>query len=217
MKKFTIITLVVVLVGAISIGVLAYGPRGGKSDNVPQQGNMYGPRGGMMDDQSNQMYGPRGRMMYNTPQNQPNQMYGPRGKMYNTPQNQQMPMYGGRGGMMHGGRGGMNAPRQQYKNNAPCCEACPYYDGSTQNAPVQPGQRPQTSQMITEDKVKEVAEAFVAKNFPEYSVAEIEKDDWRPLYFVTIKGANDAEQVMTIHGFNGQVMNIFPKTTDDAE
>ena len=164
---------------------------------------MYGPRGNMMDNQSNQMYGPRG------------------GMMQNAPQNQQMPMQGGRGSMMHGRRGGMrggmNTPNQQYKGNAPCCEACPYYDGTNQNAPVQPGQRPQTSQMITEDKVKEVAEEFVAKNFPEYSVESVEKDDWRPLYFVTIKGANDAEQVMTVHGFSGQVMNIFPKTEETTE
>lgn len=194
MKKFTVFTLVVVLVSAVSIGVFAYGPRGGKSDNVPQQG-MYGPRSGMMQNQSNQMHGGRG------------------GMMQNAPQNQQMPMHGGRGGM----RGSKNAPNQQFKGNAQRGAYCPCYDGANQNAPAQPGQRPQVSQMIAEDKVKEVAEEFVAKNFPEYSVASVEKDDWRPLYFVTIKGANDAEQVMTVHGFSGQVMHIFPKTSDDAE
>ena len=71
--------------------------------------------------------------------------------------------------------------------------------------------------MITEEKVTEVAGEFVAKYFPEYTVESIEKDDWRPLYFVTIKGANDAEQVMTVHGFSGQVMNIFPKAADETD
>lgn len=194
MKKFTVITLTVVLVGAVSIGALAY--RGGMHHNTPQ----------------NQMYGQRGGMMYNTPQNQ---AYGPGGMMYN---NQQMP-YGGRDGMrggynnqqapMYGGRGGMRG--QQFKNGT--APYCPYYNSTL----TQSGQAPQALQMITEEKVTEVAGEFVAKNFPEYTVSSIEKDDWRPLYFVTIKGANDAEQIMTIHGFSGQVMNIFPKTVEAAE
>ena len=71
--------------------------------------------------------------------------------------------------------------------------------------------------MITEENVSEVAGEFVAKNFPEYTVSSIEKDDWRPLYFVTITGGDDAEQVMTIHGFTGQVMRIFPKAAETAE
>ena len=199
MKKFAVITLAVVLVGAVSIGALAY--RGGMYNNMPQN-QMYGPRGGMMyNQQQDQAYGPRGGMMYN---------------------DQQMP-YGGRGGMRGGMRGGgynnQQAPmsggrgRQFNKGTAPYSANCPYYDGTQ----AQPGQTPQALQMITEEKVAEVAGEFVAKNFPEYTVAGIEKDEWRPLYFVTIKGANDAEQVMTVHGFSGQVMNIFPKTIETVE
>jgi len=185
MKKFVVITLAVVLVGAVSIGALAY-------------------RGGMYNTPQNQTYGPRGGMMYN---NQQTPMYGGRGGMYN---NQQMPMYGGRGGMRGYG--------QRFNNSAPPCGGiCPYYDGTAPNAQVQPGQTPWASQMITEEKATEVANEFVAKYFPEYTVKSVEKDDWRPLYFVTIQGANNAEQVMTVHGFTGQVMNIFPKTVDTEE
>jgi hypothetical protein len=191
--------------------------------NTPQN-QTYGPRGGMMyDNQQMPMYGGRGGMrggMYNpTPQNQQAPMYGGRdnmrGGMYNNvPQNQQMPMYGGRGGR-HGGRRGYG---QRFNTGTPPYGGiCPYYDGTAPNAQVQPGQAPRTSQMVTEEKVQEVADEFVAKYFPEYTVKSVEKDDWRPLYFVTIQGANDAEQVMTVHGFTGQVMNIFPKIVDAEE
>jgi len=205
MKKFAIITLAVVLVGAVSIGALAY--RGGMNNTPQNQPYGYGPGGMMYNNQqmpNQQMpYGGRGGMMYNNQQ----MPYGGRGgMMYN---NQQTP-YGGRGGM-RGGRGGMYG--QQYNNGtAPCGGVCPYYDGTQ----AQPGQAPQATQMITEEKATEAANEFVAKFFPEYTVASVEKDSWRPLYFVTIKGANDAEQIMTIHGFTGQVMNIFPKIVEDA-
>lgn len=194
MKKFVVITLAVVLVGAVSIGALAY-------------------RGGMYNTPQNQMYGPRSGMMY---KNQQMPMYGGRGGMRggmynNAPQNQQTPMYGARGGM----RGGMRG--QQFNSGtAPCGAICPYYDSTAPNAQVQPGQTPRASQMITEEKATEVANEFVAKYFSEYTVKNVEKDDWRPLYFVTIQGANDAEQVMTVHGFTGQVLNIFPKTVEEA-
>jgi len=199
MKKFVIITLVVGLAGAASIGALAY--RGGMSDNTPQN-QMYGQRGGMMNNATqNQTYGPG--MMNNAPQNQ---MYGPRGGMkYN---NRQMP-YGGRGGM----RGGRGRGQQFNNDTAPWSGNCPYYNGAQGRA----GQAPQASQMITEDKASEAANEFVAKYFPEYTVKSIEKDTWRPLYFATIQNADGAEQIMTVHGFSGQVMNIFPKAVEEPD
>ena len=70
--------------------------------------------------------------------------------------------------------------------------------------------------MITEDKAKEVAETYVKQYLSGYTIDKIEKDNWRPLYFVTSKGENNAEQVMTIQGFSGQVMHVFPTTTEPA-
>ena len=51
---------------------------------------------------------------------------------------------------------------------------------------------------------------YVNKYLTGYTIDKVEKDNWRPLYFVTIKGANDVVQQLTIHGFSGQVMRVFP-------
>jgi hypothetical protein len=74
------------------------------------------------------------------------------------------------------------------------------------------GQPGTVSQMIAEDKAKEVAETFISQYLPGYAIDKIEKDNWRPVYIVTIKGENNAEMQMLIHGFVGQVMHLFPKT-----
>jgi uncharacterized membrane protein YkoI len=67
-----------------------------------------------------------------------------------------------------------------------------------------------TQEMITEEKAKEAAEAFVAKYLSGYTIEKVEKDNWRPMYIVTLKGENDAELQMLIHGSDGQVMHLFP-------
>ncbi len=67
-------------------------------------------------------------------------------------------------------------------------------------------------QMIAEDKAKEAAETYINQYLPGYAIDKIEKDSWRPVYIATIKGANNAEMQMFIHGFAGQVMHVFPKT-----
>jgi len=134
-------------------------------------------------------------------------------------------MYGSRGGMMYGGpRGGRmygpgwmqgRGPGGRW-NAAP--ETCPCGAFGNWNTARPgwnaPGQSETAPQVITEDKAKEVAEAYVKQYLPGYTIDKIEKDNWRPLYFVTIKGANNAEQVITIHGFGGQVMHVFPKTVE---
>ena len=74
------------------------------------------------------------------------------------------------------------------------------------------GQFGTAPEMIAEDKAKEVAETFISQYLTRYAIDKIEKDNWRPVYIVTIKGANNAEMQMLIHGFVGQVMHLFPKT-----
>ncbi|GAK56698.1 hypothetical protein U27_03661 [Candidatus Vecturithrix granuli] len=80
------------------------------------------------------------------------------------------------------------------------------------NVTQQPGQPATAPQMIAEDKAKEAAETYISQYLPGYNIDKIEKDSWRPVYIVTIKGANNAEMQMFIHGFAGQVMYVFPKT-----
>ncbi len=106
---------------------------------------------------------------------------------------------GGRGGMMHqGGRGGMmmrGGKGQQ--QNCPC---------------LANGADGKAAELITEDKAKEAAQTYIDKYLSGYAIEKVEKDDRRPMYFVTIKGANDVQQTMAIQGFSGQVMHVFPVT-----
>ena len=97
---------------------------------------------------------------------------------------------GGRGGMMmHGGKG-----QQQ---NCPC---------------LANGADGKAAELITEDKAKEAAQTYIDKYLSGYAIEKVEKDDWRPMYLITIKGANDVQQKMLIQGFSGQVMHVFPVT-----
>jgi hypothetical protein len=128
-------------------------------------------------------------------------IYGPQGSY-------QSGRYGHRGGMHNSGmiRGRFNQfPRY--------CDG--YGPGQSRwsqgNAPAQQGT---VAQMITEEKAKEIAEAHVKQYFPGYTINTIEKDSWRPLYFVTIQGENTAELQVVIHGFGGQVIHVFPKTAE---
>lgn len=134
----------------------------------------------------------------------------------------------------YGPRGGMNTPRggmygSTWKQgrgpgvrwDATNLETCPYCGYVPRNAvrpgwnaQGQPGTAPQALQMISEDNAQEIAEAYVEHYLTGYTVEKIEKDNRRPLYFVTIKGANDAEQVLTIHGFAGQVMHVLPQNVE---
>ena len=74
-----------------------------------------------------------------------------------------------------------------------------------------------TAELITADKAKEVAQAYLDKYLTGYTIEKIEKDSWRPMYLAAIKSANGAEQVMWIHGFSAQVMHVFPKTTEQPQ
>ncbi len=80
--------------------------------------------------------------------------------------------------------------------------------------PGQPGTAQQAPQMISEEKAKEVAETYIKQYLPGYTIDKVEKDNWRPMYFVTAKGENDAVLQLVVHGFVGQVMNVFPKTVE---
>ena len=146
MKKSIVFTIVVVLVGVISVGAYAHGGYAGSMLRwVPGFGSMMGRWG----------------------------------------------THGGHGSMMsgwgtHGGQSGWNTP-------------------------AQPGTVPQ---VIAEDTVKEIAATYIAQYLPGYTIEKIEKDEWRPMYFVTLKGENNAELQMWIHGFGGQVMHIVPKTAE---
>jgi hypothetical protein len=117
---------------------------------------------------------------------------------------------GGRGGMMQ--QGGMGGRGMMSRNMGQDC-TCGMNDG--QQAPMMRGGRgqmnaPTTTEMITEDKAKAAAEEYLAKYLTGYTIEKIEKDEWRPMYFVTITGANDVKQMMAIHGYSGQVMHVFP-------
>ena len=106
-------------------------------------------------------------------------------------------MHGQHGGMMKQGRGMMM--RGQNRQDCPCLKG------------------DATAELITADKAKEVAQAYLDKYLTGYTIEKIEKDNWRPMYFAAIKNANGAEQVMWIHGFSAQVMRVFPKTTEQPQ
>lgn len=106
-------------------------------------------------------------------------------------------MHGQHGGMMKQGRGMMM--RGQNRQDCPCLKG------------------DATAELITADKAKEVAQAYLDKYLTGYTIEKIEKDSWRPMYLAAIKSANGAEQVMWIHGFSAQVMHVFPKTTEQPQ
>lgn len=224
MKKVVVITIAVVVVGMLSVGAYAHyqdyqnNRRGGRmmsndqTGMYGQQGRMGGPRGGMMmsNDQTGMygqqgnMGGRRGRMMMSNDQTG---MYGQQGKMG-----------GRRGGMtMSGGRGQMQNRGPQGNWNANTA-TCPYGATAPTNT-MRQGWRnapntDQATQMITEEKAKEAAQAYLDKYLSSYTIDKVEKDSWRPMFFVTLKGDNDALQQMTIHAFSGQVMHVSPQTAE---
>lgn len=153
----------------------------------------YGRRGGGM------RHGAQNPQM--TPQQQGG-MYGPRGGM----------MAGQRGSMMAGPRGGMMMYGPGYQENmtpenCPCGRGYGWNTWKNQQAAAAP-------QMATEEQARTAAEEYIQKYLPGYTVDSLQKDAWRPLYVVTIKGANDVKQQMLIHGFGAQVMHVFPKTAE---
>jgi hypothetical protein len=77
-----------------------------------------------------------------------------------------------------------------------------------------PGQTDTTSQLITEAQARESAEAYINQYLPGYTIEKVAKDEWRPMYAVTLKSDNGAEQQMWIRGFDGQVMHVIPKTAE---
>ena len=79
-----------------------------------------------------------------------------------------------------------------------------------------PGQQGTVPEIISEEKAKEVADEYLKTYLSGYSIEKVEKDSWRPLYIVSLKGENDAEMQMLIHGFAGQVMHVYPKPAEAA-
>lgn len=74
-----------------------------------------------------------------------------------------------------------------------------------------PGQTDSAPQLVPEEQVKQSVEAYINQYLPGYAVEKIEKDQWRPMYIVTIKGENETEQQVWVRGFDGLVMHVFPK------
>ncbi|MCP4396580.1 MAG: hypothetical protein GY801_04640, partial [bacterium] len=105
-------------------------------------------------------------------------MYGPQSGGYG-PQNGTTYGNGPRGGMMRGGRGG----GWNNSGNGTC-----RYGGGTGrwNGPQQ--QETAVPEMLSEDTVKETALEYLGKYLSGYSIDTVEKDAWRPLYVVTVKG-----------------------------
>ena len=144
---------------------------------------VHAPRGGDM------RYGPHGGMIYG------------RGHSWGMGR-------GGRGGGMYGqgpmqGRGG----RWGSAGNATCpCGA--NYGRWNRSAGFQQGTAPD---MLSEEKIKESAQKYLTKYLSGYSIKRVEKDGWRPLYFITVTGQNGAVQKMIVHGFSGQIMHVYPE------
>lgn len=193
MKKTIVMIAITALVVTVSVGAYAH------YDNYTRRGGGWMPYNGQnpqMGPQQGGMYGRGGHRMYNQ-----------RGGM----------MYGQQGNRMAGPRGGMMYGSGYKGNMGP--ENCPYGGRYGWNTPRQgeniPNQQPGTApEIITEEQAKTAAEEYVQKYLSGYTVESIEKDSWRPLYVVTIKGADNVEQQMIIHGFSGQVMHVFPKTAE---
>lgn len=73
-----------------------------------------------------------------------------------------------------------------------------------------PGQNGVTPELVSEATVKESVEAYIATYLPGYSVAKVEREQWHPMYIVTLKGENGIEQQMFVRGFDGQVVHVIP-------
>ncbi len=187
MKKLLVGVLAVALV--VTIGIEVYAWRGGHG-----RGNHGGP--GWMHGGGG--YGGPGWMMQGGG-------YGP-GWM------KQGGNYGGPG-WMHGGPGWNNRAVSPDGNTGWVCPGWSQRN-SGQVQPGTPGTPGTAWEMISEEKAKEVAGAFVQQSLPGYTVESITKDQWRPLYFATAKGENDAVLNLVIHGFSGQVMNVFPQVAE---
>ncbi|MBD3308602.1 hypothetical protein GF339_19430 [candidate division KSB3 bacterium] len=142
-------------------------------------------------------------------------MHAPRGGMMNTQQDPQ--------GRMHGGRqGGMYGPAQKQGRGpgsgwAPCWTDQNWQGGPRWNTPNQPGTAQKSFELMPEEQIKEAADAYISQYLTGYTIDTIEKDSWRPMYFVTVKGPNDAVQQMAIHGLSGQVMHVYPLAPDTAD
>ena len=206
MKKVLAIVAITAVVFTVSVGSYAQGRGRG----------MYGAQDGMMANQ----------------QTQQAPVYGPRGGMMSARQNQQNPADGTQWGAMQGRRGNMqsnwngrgNVQGRSGKggrwNAVPQGYFCGGYGPRNMTRPGwqnAPGQTQTAPEIITEEKAKEVAGTFVTTYFPGYTVEKVEKDNWRPMYFVTLKGENDAQLQLTVHGFGGQVMHVFPVAPAEVE
>lgn len=148
---------------------------------------MYGPQGGD--------YGPRGG-----------------GMMFGNGRGRGMGR-GGRGDGMYGyGQGPMQGRGRGGRWNDSGNVNCPCGGGYGRwNGPDQPRQQKTFPEMQNEGKVKETAQEYLTKYLSGYSIDKIEKDAWRPLYLITVKGENDAVQKMIVHGFSGEIMHVYPE------
>ena len=62
-------------------------------------------------------------------------------------------------------------------------------------------------QLVTEENAREIAEAYIKENLSGYTVDTIEKDNWRPLYFITLKAEDEKTAQIVVHGLAGQVVH----------
>lgn len=115
----------------------------------------------------------------------------------------------GPGAMMQGGTYGPGWMHREAVAGENTGWICPMLSGQ-----VQPGTPGAALEMITEEKAQEVVDAFVQKSLPGYTVESVKKDDWRPMYFATVKGENDSALTLVVHGFSGQVMSVFPQVSE---
>ena len=120
---------------------------------------------------------------------------------------------GGYGGPMMGGNYG-SGPMMGGWGQGRGYGYCGGGYGAGQRGWNAPGQRGNAAQLVTEATVKENAEAYIAKYLPGYTIETVEKDEWRPMYIVTLKADNGAEQQMWVRGFDGQIMHVLPSSAE---
>ena len=212
MKKFAIITVTVGLIGALSAGAYAYySPRSGGDTS---QETTYGPARKQSQSIQGRGQGNRGMYQAQNVQTAPARNQAMQGRGRGNHSMYQVQNASARQGWKQGR--GMRANRGNGSfETFPCTEYGRWNNAQPGwRAQAQDGTAPRALELITEAEAKEVAETHIDRYLPGYTVDSIEQDTWRPLYFVTLKGENDAVQQLVVHGFAGQVMNVFPQSAE---
>ena len=64
--------------------------------------------------------------------------------------------------------------------------------------------------VITKERATEVAQAFIDRYLPEYTIDGVEKEDGGKIYLVTMTRRNGAKLHVKVHGHDGKVLSLYP-------